>query len=160
MFVITGNEIINAEDLRSIQIIRSGIYDAYRLCVTFKSNRGTLFIDNVDGEVFKTKQDAQLMLMELFKILKNLWDGKSKGNYKLTKEDRASNSTTTFNEVVGKMNFVKVIWNGKVVFEDGERTTDKDVREFKEKYGNKIVYEINAKIVEFHNYIFEVRGEE
>lgn len=158
MFITTGNEIINLDDLQSIQIVECAPPPvAYRLCATFKSNRDTLFIDNVDGEAFRTHQDARRMLLELFKILKKIYSDSSKGNYKLMHEN--SNSVLTFNEVAGDMNFIKVIWNDEVVFEDGERTTDSDVKDFKEKYGNKIVYEINAKIADFHHYILYVRGE-
>ena len=66
-------------------------------------------------------------------------------------------STLTFKEVTSRLYYVEVFWNDKLVYENASL---EKLWEFKEKYNDKIVYEINVKIVDSRYCILDVKGEE
>lgn len=65
------------------------------------------------------------------------------------------NSEFTFKDIAEHLGYEKVTWNGKVIYDEDRD----DLYEFQRKYNNKIVYEINIKIIHFHHSILDVKGE-
>ena len=91
-----------------------------------------------------------------------------------------SNSSLTFNDLTKDLAFVKVYWNGYMIysdtydicFDDDEELYRCYGKEFvethfgkgglsylQEHYGNKIVYQMNITIVENHHCILSITGE-
>ena len=69
-------------------------------------------------------------------------------------------SELTFYELTKNLGFVKVWWNGEVVFDD---TVDdwyfSDLKAFYRAFGNRYVYEMKLKIVAGHHCELKVKGE-
>ena len=65
-------------------------------------------------------------------------------------------STLTFNELTEQLLYVKVIWNHKVIYDDG---TSEDLEQLKKEYGNKIVYKMLVIPVYGHHCIVKIKGE-
>lgn len=65
------------------------------------------------------------------------------------------NSEFTFKDIAEHLGYEKVTWNGKVIYDEDRD----DLYEFQRKYNNKIVYEVNIKIIHFHHSILDVKGE-
>ena len=70
-------------------------------------------------------------------------------------------SSLTFGDLIDNLNFVKVTWNSKVVYDEIDREeTFKNLVEVTQFYKDKIVYEMNIEIVDFHHCILNIKGEE
>lgn len=70
-------------------------------------------------------------------------------------------SSVTFKEATEGLAYVKVLWNGKKVFDDYyDCASLEDLRNFENKYNEKIVYSMYVEVVDFHHYIIEVEGED
>ena len=69
-------------------------------------------------------------------------------------------SALTFKEFTENLGYIKVIWNGKVVYDDefGDGTIE-DLENFKLKYDNKIIYSGKFMIEDFHHTILDIKGE-
>lgn len=65
-------------------------------------------------------------------------------------------SSMTFAELTDTLPFIKVVWNGKVVYDDGDRDV---FDEFYNKYAHREVYEMFMKVVECHHLAIWVKGE-
>lgn len=65
------------------------------------------------------------------------------------------NSEFTFKDIAEHLGYEKVTWNGKVIYDEDRD----DLYKFQRKYNNKIVYEVNIKIIHFHHSILDVKGE-
>jgi len=89
-------------------------------------------------------------------------------------------SELTFNELTKDLAYVKVIWNGKVIFDDqldawfpsdkefykfyGRKYVDshfglKGLEYIKEHYGEKHVYSMYMRVVDFHHCELYIEGE-
>ena len=69
-------------------------------------------------------------------------------------------SEFTFDNLVnGPLNFIKVIWNGEVVYDDDYATAE--ILELVENtLKNKVIYEAKITIVQFHHCIIEIFGQD
>lgn len=69
-------------------------------------------------------------------------------------------SSLTFEDVSYGLPYVQVYWNDELVYDDLEGDEEYETyKEFKEKFNNKIVYEMNMKVVQFHHCILYIKGE-
>ena len=70
------------------------------------------------------------------------------------------NSTVTFEELTRNLAFVKIIYNGKTIYDDvvGEETPE-HLLQIQKEYANKVVYRMKIKIVHFHHCILNIKGE-
>lgn len=70
-------------------------------------------------------------------------------------------SSVTFKEATEGLAYVQVWWNGKKVFDDyNDDAGLEDLRNFENKYNEKIVYSMYVEVVDFHHCIIEVEGED
>ena len=69
-------------------------------------------------------------------------------------------SEITFGEVADTLAFVKVKWNGKIVYDDKKIESIANFGAFEDKYYDKKIFEMKIKIVQFHHCEIEVEGEE
>ena len=70
-------------------------------------------------------------------------------------------SSLTFGKLTKNLAYVKIVWNGKVIFDDHYDTDSfYHLLDVQSDYNNKIVYEMNVKIVDFHHCILTIKGEE
>ena len=69
-------------------------------------------------------------------------------------------SSITFGELTENLTYIKIIYNGEVIYDNmtGEETLE-HLTEVGEKYNDKIVYEMNIKICQFHHCILTIEGE-
>ena len=69
-------------------------------------------------------------------------------------------SELTFRELTENLAFIKIIYNGEVIYDDmtGEETLE-HLNEVLDTYENKCIYEMNIKVVEFHHCILTIKGE-
>ena len=69
-------------------------------------------------------------------------------------------SELTFGELTENLAWIKIIYNGEVIYDDydGEETVE-SVRRIEEAYKNKIVYRMDVRIVDWHHCILTIRGE-
>lgn len=74
---------------------------------------------------------------------------------------RKNYSEITFGELAKDLCFSKVIWNGKVVFDDDEIAADPKVslKKLYERYSHRYVYDMRIHIVAGHHCELEVEGE-
>lgn len=74
---------------------------------------------------------------------------------------KKNKSEFTFKEFAENLGYIKVIWNGKVVYDDefGDSTLE-DLAKFQLKYNNKIVYSGKFKVADFHHTILNIKGED
>ena len=74
---------------------------------------------------------------------------------------KMKNSKLRFKELTDGLNYIKVMWNGKIVYDDyyGDSSIE-DLRNFENKYEDKVVYSMYIEVVEFHHCTLEVEGEE
>ena len=70
-------------------------------------------------------------------------------------------SSLTFNDLIENLNFVKIIYNKEVIYDDlcGEETIE-HLNEVINSYCDKIIYEMKIKVVDFHHCILTIKGEE
>ena len=73
---------------------------------------------------------------------------------------KKNKSELTFKDFAGNLAYIKVIWNGKVVYDDefGEGTLEELVI-FQLKYNNKIIYSGRFIVKDFHHIILYIKGE-
>lgn len=89
-----------------------------------------------------------------------------------------SRSELTFKEVAGHLGYIKVVWNGKVVFDDTLFLVSDDLEEqfgfdycnkhfginglnyFQEHYNNKKVYSMYVIVTQFHHCELFIEGED
>lgn len=74
---------------------------------------------------------------------------------------KKNKSEFTFKEFAENLGYIKVIWNGKVVYDDefGDGTLE-DLEKFQLKYNNKIIYSGKFEVADFHHFILDIEGEE
>lgn len=71
-------------------------------------------------------------------------------------------SEITFKEVCENLSYSKVVWNGKVVYDDTtdiEGATYEELVKFKDTYNDKIIYAMILQVTDFHHFIIDVIGE-
>lgn len=81
-------------------------------------------------------------------------------------------SEITFNDIKDAFAYIKVIWNGDVIFDD-DLDSDIGTKKFyilthsgrtgikyiEDNYGNKKIYSLYARVVEFHHFELYIEGE-
>lgn len=74
---------------------------------------------------------------------------------------KKNKSELTFKEFAENLGYIKVIWNGKVVYDDefGDGTLE-ELENFKLKYNNKIIYSGIFIVEDFHHIILDIKGEQ
>lgn len=74
---------------------------------------------------------------------------------------KKNKSELTFKEFAENLGYIKVIWNGKVVYDDefGDGTLE-ELENFQLKYNNKIIYSGRFIVEDFHHIILDIKGEE
>lgn len=74
---------------------------------------------------------------------------------------KKNKSELTFKEFAENLGYIKVIWNGEVVYDDefGEGTLE-ELENFQLKYNNKIIYSGRFIVEDFHHIILDIKGEE
>ena len=74
---------------------------------------------------------------------------------------KKNKSELTFKEFAENLGYIKVIWNGKVVYDDefGDATLE-ELENFQLKYNNKIIYSGRFIVEDFHHIILDIKGEE
>ena len=71
-----------------------------------------------------------------------------------------NNSRVTFNELARNINWVRVIWNDKVIYDDENLSTNKKLlNKLYERYGNRFVYSMQVNVVDIHHVELNVKGE-
>lgn len=70
-----------------------------------------------------------------------------------------NNSELTFNKLTKDLGFVKVWWNGKLIFDDTCDLPLVDLNTVYEEYGNRYVYSMKIKVVESHHCEVKIKGE-
>lgn len=77
-----------------------------------------------------------------------------------------NNSGLTFVELTENLNYLKVIWNGKVIWSDLDNEIESDsdnclqqLFKMQKEYANKKVYKMTVEVVEFHHCILTIEGE-
>ena len=70
-------------------------------------------------------------------------------------------STLTFGEITENLAYIKVIWNGQCIYDDecGNETFE-HLKQIKKDYRDKVIDEMNIKMVQFHHCILNIKGEE
>ena len=70
-------------------------------------------------------------------------------------------SKLTFGELTENLAYIKIIWNKEIIYDDeiGDETPE-HLHEIENKYKDKIVYEMNIKVTQFHHCILTIKGEE
>ena len=69
-------------------------------------------------------------------------------------------STLTFGQITEHIAFVKVIYNGDVIYDDlYGAETPQSVRRLMANYSAKIIYEMNIEVVQSHHCILTIKGE-
>ena len=69
-------------------------------------------------------------------------------------------SCITFGELARNMIYVKVIWNGEVVYDDEEgEASIEDLDKFIKRYEGKTVYKGTFEVTGFHHFILSVEGD-
>ena len=69
-------------------------------------------------------------------------------------------SELTFGELTENLAWIKIIYNGEVIYNDYDREeTVESVRGIEEAYKDKIVYRMDVRIVDWHHCILTIRGE-
>lgn len=73
---------------------------------------------------------------------------------------KKNKSELTFKEFAENLGYIKVIWNGKVVYDDefGDGTLE-ELENFQLKYDNKIIYSGRFIVEDFHHIILDLKGE-
>lgn len=73
---------------------------------------------------------------------------------------KKNKSELTFKDFAENLGYIKVIWNGKVVYDDefGEGTLE-DLEKFQLKYNNKIIYSGKFEVADFHHVVLDIKGE-
>lgn len=89
---------------------------------------------------------------------------------------RADTSQITFNDIKGAFAYTKVIWNGEVAWDDGycngeydlygitkswlkKHTGVEGLKYLEKNYGNKKIYSLYARVVDFHHFELYIEGE-
>lgn len=85
---------------------------------------------------------------------------------------RLDTSEVTFNDIKDTFAYTKVIWNGDEIFDDNldsdigtpvsyikTHTGLSGIKYIEEKYGNKKIYSLYARVVEFHHFELYIEGE-
>ena len=74
---------------------------------------------------------------------------------------KKNKSELTFKEFAENLGYIKVTWNGKVVYDDefGDGTLE-ELENFQLKYNNKIIYSGRFIVEDFHHIILDIKGEE
>ena len=73
---------------------------------------------------------------------------------------KKSYSNLTFRYLTKDLLFIKVFWNGKLVYDDTGLLPLIAMDVFDHIYGGKIVYRMDVQIVEFHHCILRIKGED
>lgn len=69
-------------------------------------------------------------------------------------------SELTFEELTENLAYVKIIYNGKLIYNDENgKETLAHLLKIKSEYKDKIVYKISIKVVDFHHCILKIKGE-
>lgn len=69
------------------------------------------------------------------------------------------NSRLRFKDFFEDVDYIKVFWNGDLVYNDDEAKSVADLYAFQNKYDSKIVYSFKATVVHFHHVILYIKGE-
>lgn len=85
---------------------------------------------------------------------------------------RAETSEVTFNDIKDAFAYIKVIWNGDVIFDDdldsdiGTKVSyikthsgQTGIKYIEENYGNRKIYSLYARVVDFHHFELYIEGE-
>lgn len=70
-----------------------------------------------------------------------------------------STSELTFYELTKDLPFIKVIWNGKIIYDDTTDAEPISLDPLYKEYGKKIVYGMKLKVVSYHHCELDIRGE-
>ena len=113
-------------------------------------NRGYEYVFYRDGSILNDEGDRCLLTDEEL-VESDDWE--------IVEEKRKS--ALTFKELTESLAYVKVIWNGKVVYDDefGEGTPE-DLENFQIEYNGKVVYGGKFEITGFHHIILDIEGED
>lgn len=70
-------------------------------------------------------------------------------------------SEVTFDELTANLAFVKVVYNGKTIYDDttDEGETPYSLYSMRVLYGKKIVCSMKVDIVDFHHCVLTIKGE-
>lgn len=69
-------------------------------------------------------------------------------------------SSLTLEDLANELAFTKIIYNGEIIFDDEDGyETSTSLMEMWNKYKNKIVYEMNVRVVHFHHCVLNIKGE-
>lgn len=72
----------------------------------------------------------------------------------------SKNSVLTFSELTKDVAWIKITWNGEVIFDDiDDNETLDDVNRVHQLTKDKKVFSMNVDVVEFHHCILTVEGE-
>lgn len=72
-------------------------------------------------------------------------------------------SSLTFKDLTENLAYTEVKWNGKTIWKDNPDDNGESLdamHDMQAKYNNKIVYEMNIKIVMHHHCVLDIKGEE
>ena len=113
-------------------------------------NNGYEYVFYRDGIIFNDEGDHCLLTDEEL-VESDDWE--------IVEEKKKS--ALTFKDLTESLAYVKVIWNGKVVYDDefGEGTSE-DLDIFQLEYNGKIVYGGKFEITGFHHIILDIEGED
>ena len=69
-------------------------------------------------------------------------------------------SSLTFGELTENLAYVKIIYNGKVIYNDktGDETLE-HLKQIEAEYKNKIIYKMNVIVTQYHHCILKIKGE-
>jgi hypothetical protein len=74
--------------------------------------------------------------------------------------NKMRNSRLRFKDLFEDTGYIKVFWNGDLVYDDEcVDTSIEDLYAFQNKYDSKIVYSFRATVVQFHHVILYIKGE-
>ena len=68
-------------------------------------------------------------------------------------------SELTFNKLTKDLGFIKVFWNGKLIFDDTADLPLVDLNTLYDEYGNRYIYSMQLKVVEGHHCELKIKGE-
>lgn len=69
-------------------------------------------------------------------------------------------SSLTFGELTENLAYIKIIYNGKVIYDDetGNETFE-HLKQIEDGYKNKVIYKMNVIVTHYHHCILKIKGE-
>ena len=72
---------------------------------------------------------------------------------------KKNNSALTFNKLTKDLGFIKVWWNHKLIYDDTGYIPLISLDDLLTEYGNKYVYSMKVKVVEWYHCELRIKGE-